>query len=66
MNSVTITKKSLDTKVKPLIMQAIHEVLRDPDFGLELSERAKKRLRKAIKSGQGKGTPFSEIKKKNY
>lgn len=56
-------KLGLDTK--SFIVHAIKDIVSDPDFGLELSESAKKRLRKE-KVLNGKTVPFSEIKKKYY
>lgn len=64
MPAITIPKK-LNKEVKEFIVQTINEVLNDPDFGLELTERAKKRLRQASLFKQ-KTVPFSEIKKKYY
>ena len=63
MNILTISKKGVRPEVKTLITRAVQEVLYDPDFGLELSERAKKRLSEARTSKQ-KSIPFSEIKRK--
>ena len=64
MNTITIPKK-LNKEVKTFIVRAVHEVLNDPDFGLELTAQAQKRLRQASASKQ-KTVPFSEIKKKHY
>lgn len=64
MPTTTISKK-LTPQIKTFILRAIHEILSDPDFGLELSEKAKKRLRQAASSKQ-KTISFSEIKKKYY
>ncbi len=58
-----IKKQKLETEVKAFIMQAIQEILDDSDFGLELSELAKKRLKRAS-SFRGKTLSFSEIKGK--
>lgn len=49
--------------LKPLIIQAVEEVLADPDLGLELTEKAKKRLRIAQKQSSFV-IPFSQIKNK--
>ena len=65
MNILTISKKGVRPEVKTLITRAVQEVLYDPDFGLELSERAKKRLSEARMSRQ-KGISFSEIKRKYF
>jgi len=64
MATITIPKK-LNKEVKTFIVQAVHEVLNDPDFGLELTAQAKKKLRQVSASGQ-KTVLFSEIKKKHY
>ena len=64
MNILTIPKK-VHQEVKTLITRVVQEVLYDPDFGLELSEEAKRRLRKAkMRLPRQKTMPFSEIKKK--
>jgi len=64
MTTITIPKK-LNKEVKSFIVQAIYEVLNDSDFGLELNEKAKKRLRRALISKQ-KTISFSEVKKRYY
>lgn len=62
MGIVTFPKK-LTGEVRSLIMQAVYEALSDPDLGLELSEKARVRLRKA-KLSKSKGIPFPEIRNK--
>ena len=64
MSNIAISEK-LTPQIKSFILRAIDEVLNDPDFGLELREKAKRRLRQALSSKQ-KTTPFAEIKKKYY
>lgn len=64
MATVTIPKK-LNKEVRVFIIQTVNEVLNNPDFGLELTKKAKKRLYQASISKQ-KTIPFSEIKKKHY
>lgn len=64
MSTIAIPKK-LIVEIKSFIVRAIEEVLNDPDFGLELTERAKRRLRQATGSKR-KNIPFSEIKKSYY
>ena len=51
-------------RAKALIISVINELINDPDFGLELSPRAKKKLRAAAFSGK-RNIPFSEIKKRH-
>ncbi|MEK7146867.1 MAG: hypothetical protein AAB772_01285 [Patescibacteria group bacterium] len=63
--SVLTVKRKLSKDVKIFITQALSEFLNDPDFGLELSEKTKKRLRQANTSKE-KPISFSEIKKKYY
>ena len=63
MNSAIAKKNKLSSATQNLIVRAVHEVLSDPDFGLELTDRAKRRLL-LTKEFKGKGVSFSEIKKK--
>ena len=64
MAILTVPKK-LTKEVKTFIIQTVKEVLNDPDFGLELSEKAKKRLHQALISKR-KPISFSEIRKQYY
>lgn len=57
------TQRKLNGEIKSLIMRAVHEVLSDPDFGLELSQKARVRLRKA-RSSKSRGIPFATTKRK--
>lgn len=59
----TSTAVKLNKEFKTFVAQIVEEIVTDPDFGLELSEKAKKRLRQA---GIYKGKTFllSDIKKK--
>lgn len=50
---------------KAFIVEIVRDVLEDPDFGLELTAGAKKRLKGALKSAK-KRMPLSEIKKRYY
>lgn len=61
MTTFSILKQANEVKV--LVSQAAREVLEDPDFSLELSEEAKKRLCRATAS-RGKTISFTKIKKK--
>lgn len=62
MGTATHSKQSVG-ELKTLIVQVVQEVLHDPDFGLELTEEAKRRLRKALRTKQ-KTISFQEAKKK--
>ena len=61
MRTNLVTKVPQD--LKAAISQEIVAILEDPDFGLELSTYAKKRLLMSQKN-KIKITPFSQIKKK--
>jgi len=65
MAITTITKKELTKEVKTFIVRLVNEILSDPDFGLELSEKAKKRLRQTLAPKQ-KTISFSKIREKYY
>ena len=62
MSTATIFKKT-EGEMKALIARVIQEVLSDPDFGLELTEQAKKRLRRTTQSNR-KGISLSKIKQR--
>lgn len=48
---------------KVVIAEVVREILDDPDFGLELTDEAKRRLRRAMKDRRP-GIPFEEIKRR--
>jgi hypothetical protein len=53
MSIVTLEKnKHLSVEIRTYLPEAISEFLSDADFGLELSEKAKRRLRYALTSKQ--------------
>jgi hypothetical protein len=58
------TKKGLSVQEKTFIVAALQEILEDPDFGLELSDKAKKRLNRV--SIHREVVSASEIKRKYY
>jgi hypothetical protein len=60
MAEIEIKNKRINNFIKKTVIETIQEILEDPDFGLELQEWVKKRLRKKAK----KLIPFEEIKKK--
>ena len=59
----TALLKKVPQELKAAISREIMGILEDPDFGLDLTAYAKKRLLAAQKS-KAKTIPFSEIKKK--
>lgn len=63
MSTQTNSKFIVKSEIKALIIKTIFEVINDPDFGMELSEKAKSRLHRA-RIHKGATIPFSEIKKK--
>lgn len=65
MSKTLFQNKDFNMVIRLEIIKALREILDDPDFGLEFTDYAKKRLRQAQKS-KGKGIPLSEIKKKYY
>ena len=58
----TITVKKMNNQIKALISSAVFDVFNDPDFGLELSAKAKKRLSRSSKSY--KTISLSQVKQK--
>ena len=64
MATATLPKK-LNRDLKEFVVQTIYEVLNDPDFGLELNEKVRKRLY-IFSTSKKKTVSFSDIKKKYY
>ncbi|MEK7554856.1 MAG: hypothetical protein AAB518_02640 [Patescibacteria group bacterium] len=62
MNVITSPQK-IKKELRALVTKAVFEVLHDPDFGRELSESARKRLR-SIKVFKGSTKPLADIKKR--
>ena len=62
MNTLVVKKAS--NQIKALVSSAVFDVFNDPDFGLDLSDKAKKRL--AISSKNNKTTSLNQIKKKYF
>jgi hypothetical protein len=58
----TLLVKRIDNQIKALVSRAVFDVFNDPDFGLDLSARAKKRL--SVASRNRKTISLSQIKKK--
>ncbi|MEJ0054126.1 MAG: hypothetical protein WDN10_05420 [bacterium] len=63
MNSITAKSRKSDVRLRAYVAEMVREVLDDPDFGLELSGYARRRLAKAKKT-RAKGIPLSAILKK--
>ena len=60
MLETVIKDKKLNNLIRQRVIETIQELLRDPDFGLELQDWVKERLRKK----PDRFIPFKEIKKK--
>lgn len=58
----TLVAKRINNQVKALVSSAFFDIFNDPDFKLELSNKAKKRL--SASSKNCKTVSLSEIKKK--
>ena len=65
MATATQKHDTIKPELKAFIAHSIREILDDPDYGLELKESFKKRLR-AAQTSKGRGVPFSEVRKKYY
>ena len=59
----TTRQQKIGVELKAVIAHSVREVLEDPDFGLQLTERANRRLR-AVRSRRQKWTPLSIVVKK--
>ena len=62
--SIKVAKK-LEISTKAFIVEAVRDIISDPDFGLKLTKEAERRLRQA-QTSKGKISFLSEIKKKYY
>lgn len=61
MNGNIITQnQALNTLIRKTVLEVVQEVLADPEYGLELTERVKARLRSKPK----KVISFEQIKKR--
>jgi len=59
MAEIILKDKKLNNLIRQTVIATIQEILRDPDFGLELQEWVEKRLKKH----PSKLISFKEIKK---
>jgi hypothetical protein len=60
MNTITLTEKKLDEIIQRMVIGVMSEVMSDPDFGLELQDWVKKRLKQKPR----KFISSAEIKRK--
>jgi hypothetical protein len=56
------TLQKIGAKNRAIVFQALQEIMRDPDFGLEISSATRKQLKQAVKSK--KRISLTEIKRK--
>jgi hypothetical protein len=64
MATKELKHKAISPEIKAYIAETVYEALHDPDFGLELTEYAKKRLRAALKNSNKKGISLQEAREK--
>jgi hypothetical protein len=57
MNAIAV--KKVNNQIKALVTSAVFDVFNDPDFGLDLSAKAKKRL---APSRSGKTVSLNQLK----
>ena len=65
LSTSSIYKDKTSVEMKSLIMRAVRETLSDPDFGLGLDNKVKRRLKKSRLS-KNSGMSLAEIKKRYY
>lgn len=63
MNLAITKKKDIDPRLRAYIAESVREVLDDPDFGLELSAKAKRRLKQA-QTSSAKGISLETLLKR--
>lgn len=63
MATATKKFKHITPELKAFIVESVHTVLTDPDFGLELTDKFKRRLR-SIKSKRQKYLSHAEVARK--
>ncbi|MDO8553102.1 MAG: hypothetical protein Q7S01_06315 [bacterium] len=63
MSVKELQKRNIDPALRAVIADSIQEILGDPDFGLELTTSAKRKLKVAIKDTR-KGKTLAEIRAK--
>ncbi|GEM_PF-4535339 len=60
----TKTVKKVEVQTRMFIVQAIKDIVSDPDIGLKLTPKATTRLRQAARAGERKTTALADIRKK--
>lgn len=62
MADATTGNKKLDERIRTQVIDVMHEVLSDPDAGLEITSEFSRKLKQSIKAEtEGKTTPLQQI-----
>lgn len=64
MATKELQKKDFGPKFRALVVEAVQEVLSDPDFGLELRPEFKKRLLASYRNNRQRGISLAEVKRR--
>jgi len=64
MNTASIGLGKVSAQMRACVAESVHEVLSDPDFGLELTEEAKRRLRAARKTSRRSYISLATLRKR--
>lgn len=64
MNTISLGANKIDSRLKAYIAESVREVLADPDFGLELTDEMKRRLRASQKSSRRAYVSLATIRKR--
>jgi len=59
MSKIIVDEEKLRRMIQETVVETLQEVLKDPDFGLELQDWVKERLERE----SGKLTPLEKVKK---
>ncbi|MBI4088674.1 hypothetical protein HY415_01110 [Candidatus Kaiserbacteria bacterium] len=64
MNTISIRSGKIDSRLRACIAESVSEVLADPDFGLELTDEMKRRLRTSQKSSRRTYVSLATLRKR--
>jgi len=64
MNTISINSSKIGAQLRAYIAESVREVLADPDFGLELTDEMKRRLRATQKSSRRAYVSLATIRKR--
>ena len=60
MAKINLADRKINNLIKKTVIETLREVFQDPDYGLELQDWVKRRLKKSYKAL----VPFAEIKRR--